>query len=295
MEQFSYTDAGEQNLIWFVPAGQMDEARAKELPGLREMELIDRREGGGSTRFESREGYDYFSVLVVSPTAPDAEPCRVQAYFAPARLTFIYEEIPAMEELIVRLREEPMPAGQAMLLFFYFLTQHDNKALLDFEEEISDFEDLLADDDVPKDTSKHISVMRKRLLQLKRYYEALFDLLEDMEENANGLLGKKQLHALHLQTNRADRLNRAVLNLRDYVTQVRESYQAQLDIEMNKTMKLFTVVTVIFMPLTLVVGWYGMNLMMPEYAAPWMYPVVIAVNLVVVVGCIVYFKRRKWF
>ncbi|NYC32004.1 CorA family divalent cation transporter [Clostridium saccharobutylicum] len=96
-------------------------------------------------------------------------------------------------------------------------------------------------------------------------------------------------------TNRINRLYQSVNNLRDYVTQVREAYQAQVDIDQNKLMKLFTVVTTIFLPLTLIVGWYGMNFTMPEYNLPYAYPVVIIISISIVVSCIVWFKKNKWF
>ena len=75
-----------------------------------------------------------------------------------------------------------------------------------------------------------------------------------------------------------------VLNLRDYVTQVREAYQAQIDINLNKVMKIFTVITSIFLPLTLIVGWYGMNLKMPEYSWVYGYPFVIGLIVVTAEG-----------
>ncbi len=98
-----------------------------------------------------------------------------------------------------------------------------------------------------------------------------------------------------MHTSRADRLLHNVINLRDYVTQVREAYQNQLDISLNKTMKLFTVITTIFLPLTLIVGWYGMNLQMPEYSWAFGYPIVVGISLLVIGGCILFFKRKKWF
>ena len=60
-------------------------------------------------------------------------------------------------------------------------------------------------------------------------------------------------------------------------------------------MKVFTVITAIFLPLTLIAGWYGMNLSMPEYSWAWGYPVVIAVSILIVIAEILYFKRHKWF
>lgn len=60
-------------------------------------------------------------------------------------------------------------------------------------------------------------------------------------------------------------------------------------------MRFFTVIATIFLPLTLVVGWYGMNMDMPEYKSEYAYPVVIIVSIVIVVASIAYFKKKKWF
>ena len=54
-------------------------------------------------------------------------------------------------------------------------------------------------------------------------------------------------------------------------------------------------VTTIFMPLTLIVGWYGMNFTnMPELDSPLGYPLVIVVSIAVIVGMLVFFKKKKW-
>jgi len=95
-------------------------------------------------------------------------------------------------------------------------------------------------------------------------------------------------------TNRTNRLYQSINNLRDYVTQVREAYQAQVDINQNNLMKLFTVVTTIFLPLTLIVGWYGMNFNMPEYSWKHGYSVVIGISISVIIFCVVWFKKNKW-
>jgi magnesium transporter len=60
-------------------------------------------------------------------------------------------------------------------------------------------------------------------------------------------------------------------------------------------MKTFTVMTSIFLPLTLIVGWYGMNLKIPEYDWDYGYPFVIAISIVVAVITLIYFKKKKWF
>ena len=65
---------------------------------------------------------------------------------------------------------------------------------------------------------------------------------------------------------------------------------------MNEIMKVLTVVSVIFMPLTFIVGVYGMNFeYMPELKLSYGYYVVVGVMLVIAIAMAWYFKRKKWF
>ncbi|MDD4312237.1 MAG: CorA family divalent cation transporter [Eubacteriales bacterium] len=82
--------------------------------------------------------------------------------------------------------------------------------------------------------------------------------------------------------------------LRDRLVQVREAYMAALDDSANRIMKVFTVVTTVFLPLTLIVGWYGMNFKyMPELSSRYGYPVVILRSILVVVISLLFFKKKR--
>lgn len=140
-----------------------------------------------------------------------------------------------------------------------------------------------------------ILVLQKKLLVFKRFYEQLQHVLDDVQETKFNLIDEDNMRLFTLFTRRIDRLLKNVLVLREYVTQVRESYEAETDISLNRIMRLFTVVTVIFLPLTLIVGWYGMNLKMPEYNWIWSYPLVIIVSVIIVVLTILFFRKNKWF
>ena len=77
--------------------------------------------------------------------------------------------------------------------------------------------------------------------------------------------------------------------------QIRDLYKAHLDVKQNRIMTVLTVVTTIFMPLTLIVGWYGMNFRyMPELEWHWGYPVIIIASVVIVVASLLFFKKKKW-
>ena len=99
-------------------------------------------------------------------------------------------------------------------------------------------------------------------------------MFEDLGDAAQALgLAHAEARSLALSGERAHRLREDALSLREYLLQIRELYQAQIGIRQNEIMKSLTVVTTIFLPLSLLAGWYGMNFAgMPELTWPWGIP-----------------------
>lgn len=176
------------------------------------------------------------------------------------------------------------------LLFNQILSQHLD-LLGEIEDQIEKLEERVTLKK-PEDHTAAIIALRKQLLALKRYFEALYEGLEELKENQNSLFTKSQPQVFRAHKNKAGRLRNTVLNLRDYLTQVREAYQNQLDISLNDTMRFFTVITAIFLPLTLIVGWYGMHLKMQELAFEITYLIAIIVSVLFIVLSLIYCRKR---
>ena len=84
--------------------------------------------------------------------------------------------------------------------------------------------------------------------------------------------------------------------MREHTVQVRELYQSQQQDKQNHLMGVLTAVSTIFLPLTLIAGWYGMNFTnMPLIQVPWGYPLIIIVSIVVALLSVWYFKKHDWF
>ena len=133
------------------------------------------------------------------------------------------------------------------------------------------------------------------LLDLRAHYEQLIEFGQELQEYENGFFKKENLRYFKLFTERVMRLQDIAASLREYVVQLRDLVQSQLGVRQNKIMTLLTVVTSIFLPLTLIAGWYGMNFRyMPELEMRFAYPAVILVSVAIVVGCLIWFKKKKW-
>ena len=127
------------------------------------------------------------------------------------------------------------------------------------------------------------------------HYAQLLDLSQELEENENEFFQEDNVRYFHLVSQRVQTLHDMTSSLADYTAQIRDMNQTQIDLKQNRIMTILTVVTSIFMPLTLITGWYGMNFVhMPELASPLAYPIVIGVSILIFVGCLIFFKVKKW-
>ena len=142
---------------------------------------------------------------------------------------------------------------------------------------------------------RELTDIRSELRDLRIHYAQLMDLSQELEENENEFFKENNERYFHLVFQRVQTLHEMTSSLADYTSHIRDLNQTQIDIKQNKIMTILTVVTSIFMPLTLITGWYGMNFVhMPELKEPAAYPIVIAVCILIVIGCLVFFKRKKW-
>ena len=251
---------------------------------------------GRTTKFESYEGFDYISIKIPKINDVLKPSNKVCVFFTKNLLVFICDKNPIINDIIFKAKSGEIKCtslSKMLYIFFDRLTSQDTYFIETIEQEITELEEGLITSKKDNYLNK-IIILRKKLLKLKRYYERLLNIAESIEENDNALIDKKTIKYFRMFTNRINRLFQGINNLRDYVTQVREAYQAQVDINQNTLMKLFTVVTTIFLPLTLIVGWYGMNFNMPEYSLSYSYPVVIVISISIIIFCIVWFKKNKW-
>jgi len=175
------------------------------------------------------------------------------------------------------------------------LLSNGNKSLESTEQKIMIMEQNLVSGRIDELLNRDIFNLRKDLSILKNYYEQLFDIGEALQENENDLFGTEDLRYFGIFAAKAERLSKNTHALGENLIHLREALDASLNYSLNKIMKVFTVISIIFLPLTLIVGWYGMNFTtMPELTWKYGHLAVIVLSLLEVAVCLILFKKKKF-
>jgi magnesium transporter len=130
--------------------------------------------------------------------------------------------------------------------------------------------------------------MRKAVWPLRELFGSLM-------RDESGLINDETRLFLRDAHDHAIQIIDTLETLRDLVAGMIELYLTSVSNRMNEVMKMLTIIATIFIPLTFLVGVYGMNFdVMPELHWRWSYPVLWGLMLVVAGGMLLYFKRRSW-
>ena len=196
---------------------------------------------------------------------------------------------------IIASKKWALPSLERFIFDFLEQIVTNDQVLLErIDKELDTIEsNILAGEE--NDPSQRVSRIRSDLRDLRVHYEQLINLSQELEENENNFFTKENTRYFHLFNQRVSRLHDLSSSLREFSIQIRDLYQSQLDVKQNRIMALLTIITSIFMPLTLIAGWYGMNFKyMPELEHKAAYPIVIIVSAAIVIISLVFFKKKKW-
>lgn len=178
--------------------------------------------------------------------------------------------------------------------FFECLAFVDSARLDELRAEIDALEETVINNKSDESFNIRLLEVKKSILSCRSYYEGLIDISQTLAENDNELFNEG-IKNFSLFTDKVNRLKDNADILTDSAVHLWDAYQALLNTRLNETMKVFTLVTTIFFPLTVIVGWYGMNFRyMPELGWKYGYIYVILFSIAVICALIYWFKRKHW-
>lgn len=287
-------DAGQVSVF----VGGYSPANPPEDPGAIPPRVFASAFGHKSSHFESHESFDLICYESVDLLKPEPVTSPVCIFMERDHMHFYAEDVAVVTDAFGEIMASEPGGLTTGVLLSCFLGQRlsgDREKLEEMESSLNALEDEVLTGESGSNYNRRFMVLRRHLVRVKRYYEQLTDLFEDLSVNENGLFDKRALKQFALLDGRSARLMQKVIGMLDYVSDIRNAHQAETDLRLNKTMQVLTIITVVVLPLTLIAGWYGMNLNMPEYSLPFAYPAVLILSAAVIVACIWYFKKHKWF
>lgn len=161
-------------------------------------------------------------------------------------------------------------------------------------DQLEDLEEMIFENPSQELIEKN-RLIKKKIITIRK---ALTPLLEAISK-----LNRDEPELIELEVMRYyDDVHDHIVQIIDYIdtfrelsAELKESYLSNITLRMNQIMKLLTIITTIFIPLTFIAGVYGMNFKnMPELYWKYGYFCVLAVMLTIMAGMVIYFKRKKW-
>lgn len=164
-----------------------------------------------------------------------------------------------------------------------------------FGEQIEDLEDEVVLNPTPKTLGK-IHDLKRDLLMLRRAIWPQRDAINSLIRDGSDLIRDDVRIYLRDCYDHAVQVLDMVETYRELTSSLMDVYLSSVSNKMNEIMKLLTVISSIFIPLTFVAGVYGMNFEhMPELQWPWGYAGCWGMMLGIAIFLILYFHRRGWF
>lgn len=276
-------------------------ARLPQLAGVHPVLMDNLRLLNQRSKLEIHQDYAYFVTKLLAKEADGIEAKQLSILYFPDLLITIAEAPhDAFDEIKGRLRN-PADAlrrhGQDFLLYVIFddLVDDTNRVLDEVTEAIDDDEERL----VKTPTLDMMKSMQQYKKSLYLIYRSVWPLREILNRIIHEEVAWISPHIGRYHRDVLDHLYQVldVVDLyREIVSTMMDVYLSSLSIRMNEIMKVLTIISTIFMPLTFLVGLYGMNFKhMPEFELVWFYPFLWVLMILIALSMVIFFKRRKWF
>lgn len=171
----------------------------------------------------------------------------------------------------------------------YFAVIDDlNNIIEDLELEIYD--------DPNQENLLDVQNLKQDLSFTRRYISPVREVVQSMMKSESSLLNEEIYIYLQDLHDHCLQVNDSMEMLKELTNSVVEICNTSLSNRMNDVMKVLTIISTIFIPLSFLAGLYGMNFThMPELSYPYAYPILLGIMVIVAAGMLYFFKRRNWF
>jgi magnesium transporter len=161
-------------------------------------------------------------------------------------------------------------------------------------EDIENLEDDLIKNPDPE-TLQLIYRLKRSSIELRKSIWPIREIINKLQREQSNLIKDELQVYLRDIYDHIFRISDLLENYRDIIFGMLDMYLSSVSNRMNDIMKVLTIISTIFIPLSFLAGFYGMNFLhMPELSNPLAYPILIIIMGLIVLLMVYFFKRKKW-
>ena len=192
-------------------------------------------------------------------------------------------------------RVRSMQADYLLYVLIDAVVDHYFSVIETLGDKIEDFETAIFSGEVDDDISQKIQNLKREILRVRRGIFPLREVINRIEKNENKLIHKKTITYYRDVYDHLIQVSENIDIYREMIWSLMDMYMTTISNKMNEVMKVLTIMASIFIPLTFIAGIYGMNFeYIPELQYKYSYFILWGVMIVLFIGMLIYFKRRKW-
>ena len=251
------------------------------------------------------EPYDGHLFIVAQMIYQDAEECicgEQVSMFVCGNVLITVQEDPVMdvfEPVRQRIRAgggniRRMKADYLAYALLDAIVDHGFPVLEQIGEVLQEIEDEVLTHPA-KETVGQLHSLKRTLMQLRRFIWPERDVVSALLHSDSEFVHPETKVYLRDLYDHTVQIMDLIESYRDVTTGLMEMYLSTVSLRTNEIMRVLTVMSSIFIPLTFVAGVYGMNFEnMPELKTRWGYFICVGVMALISAGQIIFFRRRKW-
>lgn len=160
---------------------------------------------------------------------------------------------------------------------------------------IEDLETELFSNTPRENLNLDVQNLKREILKVRRAIFPLREIISRIEKGEHQLIYKRTITYFRDIYDHLIQVSENIDIYREMIWSLMDMYMTTLSNKMNEVMKVLTIIATIFIPLTFIAGIYGMNFQyIPELKYRYGYFVLWGVMIVMFLGMLYYFKRKKW-
>jgi len=188
-------------------------------------------------------------------------------------------------------------SGSDYLLYAFIdsIVDHYYAIIETMGNKVEELEDELFEGVSQDEITTQIQTLKREVLKVRRAIFPLREIINRIEKSENNLIEEKTQRYFSDVYDHVIQISETIDIYREMIWSLMDMYMTTISNRMNEIMKVLTIMSAIFIPLTFIAGIYGMNFeYIPELDYKYGYFCVWGLMISIFIGMLYYFKRKKW-